>query len=311
MKNDAAKLICIGASSLVVAMCGCSLYFSPLAKQTAAFGNAAAVVVRDSSDAYDTVERVTYDAGVSSLVLDFDSKGFNRKRFKPFLPEHDLEVRKTLLAALSTYAQNLADIAGDQAFGPLDEQTKSLSDSLVTLSGNGELKKIAPSLNESEAKGLAAAVDTLAKVLIEHKRRRQLPATLHKMQPVIEQVCSLLAEDIGNPHIDGRRGRGLRDQLWNEYDMLIDNQTDFISGYSNKFTPEEKAAEIAKLPKLVVEQQSADAALASTQSALRDLVEAHKALLTSKQTGTFHERLDELIKDGQNINAFYSSLNSK
>lgn len=284
---------------------------SPLAKRSAAFGNAASVVIRNSSNAYGTVERVTYNASVSSLVLDFDKSGFDRNRIKPFLPAKDLQVRQNLLRGLQAYADNLAEVAGDKSFTSLDKQAAALSSALVGLAANGELHKLAPGANADEARGLATAVDTLAKVLIERKRRRELPGIISKMQPVLEQLCDLLDRDLGNKPINGTGGSGLRDQLWNMYDELIDNQTDYIAKNGSRLSPAEKATEISKLPKLVAEQQSADAALASTQMALRDLVKTHRALLMPEQSSTFQDRFNELVQDGQQIGEFYSSLGSK
>lgn len=300
---------CVGA--VCITLTGCSLTLSPLANRSAAFGNAASHVVRDSSLAYDTVERTTYNANVSFLVLDFDTSGFHREKIKPFLPPHDLAVRLTVLRGLQAYADDLAEIAGNGSFVPLDQQATALSQNLESLSANGELGKLAPHASEAEAKGLATAVDTLGKVLIERKRRKELPSIIKKMQPVLEDLCHLLELDLGNRSIDGIGGSGLRDQLWNEYDNLIGNQANYIRDNKEKLSPSEKAVEVSKLPQLVQQQQDADAALAGTQAALRDLVETHRALLMTPQVGTFRDRLKELVQDGQQISQFYSSLNSK
>jgi hypothetical protein len=301
--------LCVGFSSITLT--GCALTLSPLANRSAAFGDAASHVVRDSSLAYDTVERTTYNASVSFLILDFDKSGFHRDKIKPFLPPHDLAVRLAVLQGLQAYADDLADVAGDGAFTPLDQQAIALSQNLESLSANGELQKLAPHASEAEVKGLATAVDTLGKVLIERKRRKELPSIIKKMQPVLEDLCRLLELDLGNRSVNGIGGSGLRDQLWNEYDNLIDNQADYIRDNKEKLSPSEKAAEIAKLPRLVEQQQAADGALAGTQAALRDLVETHRALLMSAKAGTFRDRFKELVQDGQQINQFYGSLNSK
>ena len=284
---------------------------SSLAKRSAAFGDAASVVLRDSSNAYDTVERATYNASVSSLILDFDKSGFDRSKIKPFLPAKDLEVRQGLLRGLQAYADTLAEVAGNKSFASLDEQSTALSGALVSLAANGELQKLTHGANADESKGLATAVDTLARVLIERRRRTELPGIISKMQPVLERLCDLLDKDLGNKPTNGTGGNGLRDQLWNMYDELIDNQADYIAENGSRLSPAEKATEISKLPKLVAEQQTADAALARTQFALRDLVKTHRALLMPEQNHTFQDRFNELVEDGQQIGAFYSGLTSK
>jgi hypothetical protein len=294
---------------MILVWSGCGL--SPLAKRSAAFGNAATIVVRDSSNAYETVERATYDAAVGALVLDFESTGFDRTKIKPFLSAYDLDVRQQILRGLQSYADGLAEVAGDRALAPVDEQGKVLSEALVKLSANGDLKSVLPGVTEAEAKGLATAVDTLAKVLIERKRRKQLPTIIARMQPVLERICDLLDKDLGMKPLNGHAGHGLRNELWNQYDNLIGNETDYIFANKSRFTPSEKAAEIARLPQMVAKQQSADSALASTQEAARQLVSTHRVLLAPQSEGTFRSRLHELIEDGERIAAFYSSLKAQ
>jgi hypothetical protein len=307
-KSRVLSLLVLAAISLT----GCA--FSPLAKRSAAFGNAASAVVRNTSTGYDTIQRTTIDVGVSSLVLDFDKSGFDRDKIKPCIPEHDLEIRQQVLQGLQKYSDDLADTASDHAFASIDDQSQALSKQLTALSTNADLKKIAPNVtvNDSEAKGLSTAIDTLARVLVERKRRKELPKIIAKMQPVLEQICHLLDEDIGNKPVNGQGGNGLRGQLWDEYDAMIVNQITYIRKSSDKLAPAEKKAEISKLPDLVQQQQAGDAALAATQKALRDLPNTHKALLAPDKSGnTFKERLQVLIADGQQIGNFYSKLQSK
>lgn len=299
------------ALSCVVVTTGCSLSLSPLSKRSAAFGNTASIVVRDTSMAYQTVQDTTYQAQVSSLVLNFDREGFVRKRIKPFLPSQDLEIRLTLLQGLQEYADQLASTSSEKAFAPLDQQTAELAQGLRTLSSNDALQKLAPAASDTEIKGFATAVDLLGRVLIERKRRKELPHIIREMQPALEQLSALLIHDLGTPPQDGQPGSGLRDALWRKYDDLISNQEDFISNGGKQFTPSERAVEIAKLPQLVAQQRAADDALARTQTTLRDLVATHRALLDPGQAGTFKTRLGELVEDGQQIASFYSTVKSR
>lgn len=295
----------------VVGLSGCSLSLAPLSRRSAAFGNTASVVVRDTSTAYQTVEDTTYQAEVSTLVLNFDREGFKRANIKPFLPPADLQIRLILLRGLQEYADQLASMAGEKAFAPLDQQTAALAQSLSALSKNDALQKLAPNASDAEIKGFATAVDLLGRVLIERKRRQQLPRIIQQMQPTLAQLSELLIRDLGSLPQGDQPGSGLRDVLSRRYDTLISNQEDFIANGGKQFTPLERAAEIAKLPQLVSQQRSADGALACTQATLRDLVTTHRALLDADQAGTFRAKLGELVEDGQQVASFYNTLNQK
>ncbi len=301
-------LIALGC---IVATTGCSLSLSPLSRRSTGFGNTASIAVRDTAMAYQTVEDTTYQAQVSSLVLNFDRDGFVRKKIKPFLPSQDLQIRLTLLQGLQEYAEQLASTGSEKAFIPLDQQTAGFAQSLSTLSSNDALRKLAPAASDTEIKGFATAVDLLGRVLIERKRRKELPQIIREMQPALEQLSTLLIHDLGTLPQGGHPGSGLRDALWRKYDDLISNQEDFISNGGKQLTPSERAVEIARLPKLVAQQQAADDALARTQTTLRDLVSTHRALLDPDQAGTFKTRLGELVGDGQEIAALYNTVRSR
>ncbi len=288
-----------------ILLAGCA--HSPLSRNAARFGSTAAVVLRQSSDAYSTVERITYQQQVSTLVLDFDRKGFDRKKIHSFLPPADLDARKTVLAGLQTYADSLVAVTSDSALTPVDTASQALSDQLKTLSSSPALQTIAPGDHTTLVLSASTAVDLLGKALIERRRRRDLPRILHEMQPVLDALCPLLQHDIGAPPSTPGGGHGLRDQLWNQYDNLIDNQTDFI-GANKSLPPAERAAQIARLPALVREQAAADAALAATQSALHDLAETHRDLLRPQQPETFLNRVRQLTADGEQIATFYNTL---
>ncbi len=294
-------------SPLVLLLAGCSL--SPLSRNAARFGSTASIVLRQSSDAYDTVERVTYQQQVSTLVLDFDRAGFDRKKIKRFLPQPDLDARKTVLAGLQAYADSLVAVTSDSALTPVDAAAQSLSAQLKTLSSSTALQTIAPGDHSTLIMSASTAVDLLGKALIERRRRRDLPHILHEMQPVLDTLCPLLQQDIGAPPSAPGGGHGLRDQLWIRYDGIIDNQADFIA-INKSLPPAERAAQIARLPALVREQAAADAALATTQSALQDLAATHRDLLRPQQPATFLDRLHQLTADGQQIATFYNSLAS-
>lgn len=78
--------------------------------------------------------------------------------------------------------------------------------------------------------------------------------------------------------------------------------------------PDERQAEIKKLPQLVATEQQDDTTLAQTQSALKALAATNDALATtknSKQAPAFRALLTELVAEGQQIGSVYESTTSK
>jgi hypothetical protein len=282
-----------------------------LTTRVSAFGNAASRVAKDSSASYDTIEKTVYNAEVSTLVLDFDTKGFDPSRIKPFLSGDDLAARHSLLRALRHYAALLQDVAGKAPIDQLNTAAASLGQELHSLAASAALSKIKAS--DDEVKGLATAIDAFGQLAVERKRQKSLPPILTVMQNVIDRICALLDADLGNaPNAEGTGGRGLRLQLWDEYDRLIVNQKTWLDRNKTTLPPSEKAAEISKLPALVKGQRAADDTLVATQSALKHLAKTHRALLMEPKDGTsFFAYIAEMKDDAERIAGFYNSLDFK
>ena len=292
------------ACSLLAASLGCSL--SPLAKRTAAFSVAATTATQQTENAYELVERTYEQAQVARLVRRYDAAGFDPATITPFLPEHDREVRVHVLKGLLAYAQLLADVSGDRPLHEMDTATTALAASLKDLPA---AQLSAAHLNTTDINIAATAIDELGRVLIERKRRRELPGILHRMQQPIETICTLLRADLGTG-----RGPGLRNQLATNYDDLIREQQNYITDNGHTMPPAERRAEIRALPALVLEQKEGEAALSATGEALGDLARAHTALAETagkKDAPSFHAALARLRESAEQLQSFYRALPAK
>jgi hypothetical protein len=300
----------LGVAWLVLtAACSVSL----ISRKVAVFSPTAVTVAQQVSNAFETVERSYYDTQASSLVLNYDTQGFHLEAIKPFLAGEDLKVRQTLIQSLQIYAQTLADVAGNKPIETLEDQARSFGNSLSGLAQNDTLKKFAPAISDDKLNIATTAVATLGRWLIDRKRSKELPKIIADMSKPIAQIADLLIEDIGMaPDANGHGGRGLRNQLWIQYDKLLENQDGFILHNKNDMSVSERKQEIEKLPKLVIEQRDADRTLAATQDALRRMAAAHAAILVGdKSDASFQMRIAELIEEGKQVQSFYSSLGKK
>ena len=299
-------LLCVVWVGLLVGATGCSL--SPLSKRTASFATVAVAATKDSASAYEVVERSDYDVQVASLVLNFDKDGFHPETIQPFLSSKDMEARTRVLEALKQYAETLAEVSGNHPLEEIDTEAAALGSSLQAISSNGDLQLLSANAKFStEQAGLAAtAVDALGKLLIELKRKQRLPEILKAMQEPVNNICSLLEADIGDPE----KG-GLRNQLKNNYDTLIVKQQQYLHHYADTMTASEKRAAIERLPKLAANAKRADAALAVTQASLAQLAKTHTALVASageKESPAFRVLLAELIEESEQLHGFYEKV---
>ena len=291
----------------LASLTGCSM--SPMSKRTAAFSSAAVATTQKTTQAYQLVEQSHHDSQVAALVLSFDKDGFHPSNIKPFVPPEDMKVRTRVLEGLTKYAETLAEISSDQPLTALDTQAAAFGKSLQTLSKNGAIKPLAKSANisDTELNIVTTAVDALGRALIENRRRKDLSKILRQMKDPVNQICALLEADIGDPEKSG-----LRNQLKNDYDKVINKQEQFIR--ENQMSAQEKRQEIQRLPQLASEAKAADESLAATQNALEQLAKTHTALVDSgdaKDSPGFRTLLAELIESGQQLADFYQKLPAK
>jgi len=290
-------------SCLVLALSGCAL--SPLATRTAAFSNAATAAIRQTNNAYQLVNRAYSDAQVATLVANYDTTPFDAGKFKPFLPEKDLAVRTQVLNGLQQYATLLAEVSGNQPITELETQAKAAGNSLVNLSQDD----FSGFKIDSAEKNLAvSAVVAIGSILIEHERARALPGILDKMNKPIQDICTILENDIGTV---GKPG--LASALHRDYDDQIAAQLKFIRDHGASMSAEQRRIEIEALPKLVMAQQQSDRTLAATSKSLAALASAHAALSatkTQKNAPAFKLELTRMMQEVQAINGFYTTLNA-
>lgn len=306
MKTRSQFWLCVISIGLLVGVTGCSL--SPLSKRTASFATVAVAATKGSANAYEVVERSDYDVQVASLVLNYDKDGFHPDTIQPFLSSRDMQARTRVLDALKQYAETLAEVSGNHPLEEIDTKAAALRSSLEAVSSNGDLQLLSTNakFSKEQANLAATAVDAIGRALIERKRRERLPEILKAMQEPVNNICSLLEADIGDPE----KG-GLRNQLKNNYDSLIVKQQQYIHHYDATMTAGERRAAIERLPKLAANARRADAALAATQASLAQLAKTHTALVESageKESPAFHMLLAELIAESEQLHGFYEKV---
>ncbi|MGO9371631.1 MAG: hypothetical protein ACLQBD_05970 [Syntrophobacteraceae bacterium] len=278
-KISLARLIVVELVIITFALSGCASA-PAINKDIQAFSQSVTITTSNTTAAFEMVDSNYYQLQVAKLVNNYDEKGFNPKTVTRFLSSNELEIRLQALKAVATYATKIADIMSDNTLNEFDTQTKSFGEALLKLRGNDSLKKFAPS--ENDLKIFTTAVDTLGHWFIDYKRQKGLKVIVNDMNEPVQGICKLLVADIGAlPDKDGKGGHGLRDQLHNQYISLIQNQDEFIEKNKGKLDPRSRRDEIARLPELVREQETADATLAATQKAVNKLAETHKELVRS------------------------------
>jgi len=310
---------------------------SSLAKHSNALSAAMAPAVDEAAAAYRDAEalydlRVDYDA-VSQF--DVNQPVYNPRNFQPLMSDKDIQTRLAVLAALQTYAKSLVAITGGTDSPALEAASKSVGGDLSSL-GNSLAPSVESTLGITTASssttdtivttvsgptatttlstssattplitpeiqnGISTAVDALGQFLVGNKIKKELPQKIIAMDPHIQALCNLLEQDIDT----------LQNQDDRDYNRVINLETLFIRQNAS-LNPEQRRADIMKLPEIVRQQRAADQKLAELRSAIARLAFTHHALAADAQGKTMEsltDKLKELEVAGESLGKFYSSL---
>lgn len=324
-----------GSLILCAVLAGCSS--SPLAKHATALSAALAPVVDQSAAAYrDAVTlhdlRADYEA-----VVAYENKNatYNPRSTPVLLSEKDIQARLAVLAALQVYSESLIEIAQGSDSPDLDAASKSVGNNLTSL-GNDLAPSIesvlgiaaasastttttvttatgststttstaAPLVSPAVRNGISTGIDALGQFLVSRTVEKELPGRIVEMDPHVQALCKVLADDIQT--LQGFEQR--------DYDRILNLQKQFIledEQPGKNVNPEELRAEIMKLPEIARQQRDANERLSTLREAIVKLALTHHALAAEAQHNnpeTLKDKLADLAAAGKSLGTFYSSL---
>lgn len=280
-----------------------------------AFSEANKLTIQNIAAAFDTVERKHYEMQVSRIVNDPESFQCDpsKRTIGHFLSPDELQARMHVLEGIQKYAEKLAIIMGNEQLDEFDERTRDFGKNLTKVNEDLVKKNILnkATFKEGDIKVFTTAVNAIGRWFIEYKRQKGVRESVKDMQPHIEKICVLFTEDIGSSPADsGVQSDGLRDQLWRDYDGIIDRQCNFIEHGKGKLDPIQMRSEIKVMIALEVEQRQADAALKAIQQSLDTLRKTHNKIeeCFDKNTVEIDNLISDLITEGKRIKEFYNTL---
>ncbi len=290
-------LVCLG----LLVLAGCSV--SPLAKNTADFSGATALVVDSTRNAYRTAVRLNEDAQASLLVARYDSdQPMDPHSIRPLIDDKGIKTRTEVLEGLRVYAQSIADISAGVSSPELDQAAAACGTNLQSLGNSlAASTPIGINVTPTEASGASTAFKALGEFLIAHKIKSSVPRVIRDMDPSIDALTKLLLSDLDL----------LRDQAGRDYEEILARQDSFIRHAQNGLSPTERRAEIRRIPRILASKKATDDMLADLQDSIRKLAETHHALAaaaSSKDTTALRARIAELTASAKELNAYYNSL---
>jgi hypothetical protein len=272
-----------------------------LSEATAPVVDQAAAAYRDANTLHDL--RVDYDA-----VARFDAKDtvYNPRSTEVLLPEKDIQARLTVIAAFQEYVDSLVAVSNGTESPALQAAAKSTGENLSSLANSLASRASstpsaqAPLLTPDAQNGISTALDALGQFLVSRKIKKELPQKIVAIDPHVQSLCTLLERDL----------EILEEQERSDYNRIIDQQTLFLRENAT-MDPEERRAEIMKLPEFVREQRVAEEKLADLHAAVIRLAKTHHELADeaqSRSTESLKKELEDLASAGSNLGSFYSSL---
>jgi len=331
---SAAAIAAMWVFALLVA--GCSL--TPLAKHATDLSAAIAPVVDQSAAAYRDAVALNQMRADYEAVVAYENKDatYNPRNTPVLLSQKDIQARLAVLAALQVYSRSLIEITKGANSPELDAASKSVGGNLTSL-GNSLAPSIenvlgidaspastttttvttvsgststttsstaATHLSPEVRNGISTGVNALGQFLVDRTVEKELPGKIVEMDPHVQSLCKVLADDIQT--LQGIESR--------DYDRILNLEKQFILDDEKPgkvVNPQEHRAEIMKLPEIARQQREANEKLASLREAINKLAQTHQALAAEAQQDTpetLKEKLSGLADVGNNLGKFYSSL---
>jgi hypothetical protein len=300
--------LCAGAATFALSLvvCGC---LSPYAKHAQAFSSATNTVINSSEDAYRGANKLRLDEQVAAAVFDYDKNPAwsPYKDYKPLLTPDQLSARIKVLDGLKAYAASLVELTSkpsgaDEA--ALESAAAGIGDNLLSLNQNVATNFSslnAPVMSTTKANVVSTAVLGLADYLRARKVKGSLPKVTQDMNPHIQELCSLLDNDI----------QILRRQADVDYQTLVTQLDQSIRHEGNANSPYERRKEVGSLIQIAQQQTANDELLSKLQAALHSLALTHQALAAAAQGNnpeSIQAKIADLEATGKDLGAFYSSL---
>ena len=297
----------MSSSLFLLVLSGCAI--SPLAKHTAAFSTATALVTDNSASAYEAVNDLHEREQTSEGVLLIEqAKPWDPRKVEPLISPEGMKTRLEVLAGLKTYAQSLSDLTSGLNSKALETSASAVGSNLKELSTalnadpTGSMLGI--TISNGAANGASVAASALGDLLIAPKIKSALRSTTAEMDPHVQALCTLLTNDITIIQKTTKR----------DYTQLLVDQYTFVHDFRSQLNASDLRAEIEKMPAILQQQQAADETLTNLQKAITSLALTHHALAAAAQANNpeaLRARIADLTAEGQRLAGYYQSLPAK
>ena len=241
---------------------------------------------------YDRVEKLqrTY------MIFNPADGPYTERSFDPVIDGRSFDLdprlrfRESVLDVVARYVETLQTFAKTDFQEDLDTATTNLNASLSSLT-----KQVGGSADATKAAGiLAAAVNGIGRVVIEHKRRQALQGAMGQAQPGLDEIARLFDADTAliEQAVVVMRGGILRTA----------NTMRTATGNVDRVALNQQVAVV------IAESRDIQASLQATKTAVAVIPKAHAEIRTSLTTETSLAQLQALVAEAKRLNGFYRSL---
>jgi hypothetical protein len=165
------------------------------------FQDASGVVIASTEAFLKNANRVEQELQIDQAVFLHEELDAAAIRNQRIISDDSIQVRTKALNALSAYLANLALLAEGKDAATIGDNTKSLADSLQKVAEDA--KKI-PGIegsfaNDPKFPGLvssaATAIGSVAQLIVEHKARKQIEASIRNSEGAISALIQHIGDD--------------------------------------------------------------------------------------------------------------------
>lgn len=189
------RYILLLAFAICAAGCGPTDYQKPLQQ----FSDASAIVAASATSYLNNMNTVEQEAQVDRLA--FEAKAIDLKGVEKnvIISPAEITLRSQAISVLSAYTSNLADLASRKPGTAIGQSATALSASMkkiATDAGAFNNPKIDNAKFSGLASAAASAMGAVAQLIINHKARRDIEASLESNEKPIEDLIDLIGNEL-------------------------------------------------------------------------------------------------------------------
>jgi hypothetical protein len=251
------KKIVVFCFLLILSGCGYNKWAAPIIS----FSATAPSELSTIKTLYTTVNTNHIQSQKYDLIFSYNKNGYYPGKINNFISDNDLQVRFNAITSLINYITIINEISSGKATSNFIPFAKITTSNILTIKGNNTR---AISMDP-----IIGGLNSVAYYAIEHKARKNLPRIMIAADPYVQQISSLLSNDITI----------LQSQALLDSDNIVISQNQFIQTNISSFNKTDYKTQLDLLVQDDLNSTALQSSITSAIITIKNIANTHHQLV--------------------------------